>query len=244
VKQASKTPAGIEKVLFATPALDGKVNVQYMVSMMQTVSMMERTGVGYDLLGLSGQSLLPMGRNFMVAAFLSRPEFSHLFFIDADMEWKAEDAMRLILDDHDVAMAVGRKKVEGEPQYGVGFLSEQSPVCQHCGCIEVAYGGACFLLISRKAILRMVAKYPELSYESDTPFDPICGLFNPIMDAKDKAYWSEDISFCLRWRAMGEKVWLDPRINLNHWGATVWRGDTMSLFGTAEEAKAAKEAVG
>jgi len=37
-------------------------------------------------------------------------------------------------------------------------------------------------------------------------------------------YGGEDWNFCRRWRELGGAVWLDPTIELQHHGATVFAG--------------------
>jgi hypothetical protein len=52
-----------------------------------------------------GDSLVTRCRNDCVAVFLANPQFTHLFFVDADIGFTPEAAFRLLLADRDVARA-------------------------------------------------------------------------------------------------------------------------------------------
>jgi hypothetical protein len=49
-------------------------------------------------------------------------------------------------------------------------------------------------------------------------------LFEPHLDVRKKHRYGEDYSFCMRWRELGEKVWIDPEIAMGHTGLKVFEG--------------------
>jgi GT2 family glycosyltransferase len=48
------------------------------------------------------------------------------------------------------------------------------------------------------------------------------GLFYP--EIRERADWGEDINFCLRWRAIGGKVWVWPLVQMEHIGRKSYKG--------------------
>lgn len=58
-------------------------------------------------------------------------------------------------------------------------------------------------------------------------------LIIPDLNEKDiekNSYLSECIVFTERWRSIGGRIWLDPRVKLGHIGKYSYEGDCMSLF--------------
>jgi hypothetical protein len=53
-----------------------------------------------------GDSLVTRVRNDCVAFFLSRPQYTHLFWIDADIGFSPAAAFRLLLSGHEIAAGV------------------------------------------------------------------------------------------------------------------------------------------
>ena len=85
----------------------------------------------------------------------------------------------------------------------------------------------------------MIDSYPDLKYEDnasveasertqrltkDIPMnDYSYGLFNPINE--DNKNYGEDNSFCKRWRDIGGKIWVDPKMSIGHIGKYNYKFD-------------------
>ena len=102
-----------------TPSHDGKFFQNYVMSMMNFAIEAERAGMRMQVLFHQGESLVTRARNNCVAQFLANPEWTHLFWIDADIGFSAQAAFRLLLSDHDIAAGVYPLKREDWPQEGV-----------------------------------------------------------------------------------------------------------------------------
>jgi hypothetical protein len=99
------------------------------------------------------------------------------------------------------------------------------------------YAGGGFQLIRRSALQKMIAAYPETHFRSvhslpmsgsrwDTQQSSnLYALFDCIIDPETGAYLSEDYSFCLRWRKIGGKIWIDTASKLTHTGPYDFVGD-------------------
>ena len=50
-----------------------------------------------------------------------------------------------------------------------------------------------------------------------------------IQEGKTKLgqFWVEDLIFCKKWIALGEKIWLDPNVTVEHIGRKSWSGNFM-----------------
>jgi hypothetical protein len=91
------------KFMIATPMYGGMCHGMYTKSLMDTISMMTGHGVPAQLYFMFNESLITRARNYCVANFL-KSDCTHLWFIDSDITWKAQDAlymMHLMAEDPD-----------------------------------------------------------------------------------------------------------------------------------------------
>ena len=119
--------------------------------------------------------------------------WTHLFWIDADIGFEPEAALRLLLAGHDVVAGVYPLKIDGWPAEGLderrcppaharGF---RGPPCAFSGqrlagaravdadgFIEVLDAPTGFMLIARSVFERLAARMPELRYTPDAATDP------------------------------------------------------------------------
>jgi hypothetical protein len=100
--------------------------------------------------------------------------------------------------------------------------------------------------ISRGALLRMIASYPERKVERQgldwqgSPPGTEEFLYNLFpTEARNGVILTEDYAFCEDWRAIGGEIWLDPSIRLSHFGMHDFRGDPMEMFKRVEDTRAA-----
>ncbi len=110
-----------------TPSHDGKVFQNYLLSMMNFVVQAERVGMPVQVYFHQGESLVTRARNNCVAEFLAHPEWTHLFWVDADIGFSPEAAFRPLLADYDGASGVYRLKRGQWPAEGLpsGATREQ-----------------------------------------------------------------------------------------------------------------------
>src|SRR3546814_16306583 len=99
------------------------LHVAYVQSFMNTASLLSRSGVAFTHSFLIGNSLVHDARNRLISDFLHREEATDLLFIDADIGWEPEAALRLIQSPHDVIGGAYPQKREwpGGPLFNVGL---------------------------------------------------------------------------------------------------------------------------
>ena len=88
-------------VMVATPCYGGQLTEAYLHGLLQLTTAATRKGIQVHLNTMGNESLITRARNTLVCQFLDadakEPErFSHLLFIDSDIGFKAENAIRLI----------------------------------------------------------------------------------------------------------------------------------------------------
>jgi hypothetical protein len=239
-------------IFLATPCYGGQVTLLYFHSILNVMMHGVVTGLPITVDTLAGESLIPRGRNSLVAKFLSHPEATHLLFVDADIGFEPPHVTRLLALDVDIAAcmyplkqffwneaAVARARA-GELITTAALRYVGKPCAgaarqQRGDFVSAEFAGTGFMLISRGAITRMIGAYPQLYYTlAHVPLatspDLLYALFDTSIDADSGHYLSEDYTFCARWRALGGTIWLDTQSALTHAGPHDYTGAPAMRF--------------
>lgn len=205
-----------KSIFFGTPCHDSHVHMAYHQAMVTTTLELIRHQVAPFSHMIPGDSMVHRARNHTVGAFMESP-CTHLMFIDGDMSWNPSDVLRLLSHEKDLVSGLGVRKQD--PISFCGVLPPVLECCQATGCVEAHHAGTGFMLISRECIERVIAAYPETKYKHADGKVYYC-LFEPVI--RNEQLWSEDYEFCDRFRRIGGKVWVDPSIELSHYGNKAW----------------------
>jgi len=171
------------------------------------------------------------GRNEACAAAIEGG-FSHLIFIDADIEFESDEVLKLLAAGKELCGASYRRKNDAD-DYNHEFIPNESqfvPVCPETGLLEVMRLGTGFLLIDVAVLEKMRDTMPEIHYKQRRPDKTWRNMwaffaFEVHDTPGGRQLFSEDYNFCERWRKLGGKIWMDHTIKLGHWGAHCWQGD-------------------
>jgi hypothetical protein len=209
--------------------------MKYTESMTETTALLVQHGIDWNFLTVEGSSNLPRARNFLCAWFRGTPKYTDLLFIDDDMRWDAMAVVRLLASDKDVIGAVGRKK-----QDKIAWCCRVAPESLAAGgayldgpmnSLEVETVGTGMLKITREAFDQLATKRPDLK------MDPRDDEMPPEIRAHYHRFFyfgpneeGEDYQFCLNWREVGGRVWVDPSITLGHIGSKDYTGTFMDAL--------------
>tara|TARA_Y100000361_G_scaffold112894_1_gene103210 strand:- start:1891 stop:2685 length:795 start_codon:yes stop_codon:yes gene_type:complete len=225
-----------QNIFFATPCYGGMITDQYFLSMFKTTQALSQIPCSFRLTTLRNESLVTRARNILTAMFLES-DASHLFFLDADIEWEPEAIMRAISADKDIVASAYPKKAL-PIQYALNFKFID-PVNKRIrfenGLVEVLDASTGFFCIKRQVFERMMLEYPELHYKNDSNIDEkiakYCyAFFDTHIDEEDRRYLSEDYRFCRLWQKLGGEIWLDPKTKLNHIGTYTFEGNVDNII--------------
>jgi hypothetical protein len=223
-------------IFIATPCYGGMLTDQYFLSMFRLSQTLMQHGINFRITTLRNESLITRARNIITAMFLES-ECTHLFFVDSDIEFQAQDVLRALAYDKDIMAAAYPKKAL-PVQYAINFKfldDEKRRIRVENGAVEVLDASTGFFMIKRRVIEKMIQAHPELHYRNDSNIDPkfnkYCySLFDTIHDPDDNRYLSEDYTFCRRWQKLGGEIWLDPNTKLNHVGSYTFEGDVSKII--------------
>lgn len=221
-----------EKIVFvATPAHGGQFEDAYIHGLVDTIPRFLQAGISFQFRTIANESSIEKARNIMAQEFLESG-CTHMLFIDADMGWSGDSVMRLLGHDKDIVAAVGVRKTEGPPTFCVNLQNIKQ--CMETGTLAVNEVGTGMMLISRTCLEKMMKAYPELRWRdraSGKVFPHLFQFTSQLTGPKSEEHprgapelWSEDYTFCQRWRELGGDVWVDPMVMLGHVGKKTFYG--------------------
>lgn len=207
------------KVLICIPAYDEMVHAGTMMSVYQTMAdfLKRDWGIGVEIFG--GGGAIHMARNYLVSRFL-HSSCTDLFFLDADVACDPGSIVRMVEHDVDVVLGMYRARCFQESYL---FLSYPHGVdMANNGLCEIRGGPCGFMRIRRHVLERMAAELHPNQWIPDmqNPGSKIPHIFE--FGQRFEHYVGEDIGFCLKWREMGGRIWMDPDITLHHIGKQVF----------------------
>ena len=183
------------KFFIATPCYGGQLNEPYFRSVIKMMTFFNGHQIPLAFGTIANESLVTRARNVLVAYFLAS-DYTHLMFIDADIEFQTEDILKLYAHKKDVVVGAYPKKgvawdkiranlidpankdrelsdrdmASFGSDYAINFKfvnKETKTIGVENGLIKLHDAGTGFMMISREAILKMVKAYPELKYNND-----------------------------------------------------------------------------
>jgi len=242
-------------VFFALPCYDSHVTEPFMMSFMQACLYFKEIGLKYSVCTIS-DSLINRARNNLVAKFMANPDFTHFMFIDVDLQFDKEAVLKMLWHNKDIITAsYPIKEINWDKvKEGVSKDIEAKDLMEYAtryvvhltapgetqlnienGAIECYEAGTGFMLIKREVFEKMFKKYKKLKYNDDT--SALHGeernfgyaLFNSYVDEGGR-FLSEDYGFCRYWQKIGGKIWVDPTINLTHFGRIKYQGRMLEFL--------------
>lgn len=208
------------KLFIATPAFSGTVNIQYAISLAETMSLLNSNGIEVKVQLNASGSLLVAERNRLNKAFLAT-DCTHMLCIDSDIGWPAQAVLALLQKDMD--FVAGLYPARG-PEKQFLFRAVTNPdngsmIHNEKGLFQMEYIPAGFMMLKRIVIERMNVKFANLYYEpksNELKHENGYCLFDT--EVRDGEFWGEDYTFCYRARQAGFEIWIDPAIEFDHAG--------------------------
>lgn len=217
-------------VLALTPTYDGKVTRGFCRSLALTTELLGGQGIKFRWETIAGSSLVGFARNELAAMVLEAEGVSHALWLDADIEWRAQDVVQLIEHDVDVVAGMYRMKDPDERGYFCRPLEgPQEDVPR--GLVEVSALGFGFVMMKRTVLERMVEAYGNRQYRNH--LKPREGAMThdlfPTGLTEDNDPLGEDYGFWRLWRAIGGRVLVDYTVLLDHMGVAHYQGRPASI---------------
>lgn len=213
----------MKHIMVAIPAYTGTVHMGTMRSLMTDLIALIKRGDKFTLVDDIGNALIADCRGVIATNFL-HSDCDELVFIDSDVTWEAGALLRLI--DHPVDLVAGIYPVRAAPlRFNVRYMDKKELWADpETGLLEVEAVPAGFTKYSKNCIKKMVEAYPKQYFHNESKTKEFYPLFDYFVDEEKNYKWGEDYSFCIRWKNIGGKVWIDPEIGMGHIGLKVFEG--------------------
>lgn len=218
------------KVLLAAPSYDGRYDVRFLDSLINTIPLCEKNNIKILPYFLCYDSLIHRARNdYFHTAYTQNLDV--LFFIDSDVSWNPHDFIKLVLSKKDMIGGTYRKKTEQEELYAVKIIGNTSDewidnlqISTDDDLLEVQGLGCGFLKISKKAIKNLYENEKEFYFIDNANKEIRKNICSCVINENNQ-FISEDIILGFKWKALGGQTFLDTSINLSHVGFKAYTGN-------------------
>lgn len=226
------------KIFIATPVQGSHVYSRYCTSLFRMGRHLQERGIASEYFTVQASDI-SFQRDDLASTFLGRTEFSHLLFIDSDMEFDPELAFKLLSFGKDfVGTIYAKRKIDfGTFQretangrsfnealavsHNFIFPNDRAVDFTHDLC-STEWIGLGFTLIARQCFERIEAHSPPVLYPA--PGEPnklLKGFFRKFIEPNGVEV-TEDISFCRRVRGAGIEVLSYHAAQVGHIGEFVY----------------------
>ena len=208
----------MRRVMIATPAYDGRVDIHFADSLVASVKACAGQDIDLAPVYWPGEAILFHARNELFQMAIENA-LDDIVWIDSDQGWTGVDLIRLLDYKVDVVGAAVRKKTLENELYNVRANSPNMPVDIQTGLLIPEGLGTGMLRLSKKAMwaLWQVAE----PYEKDGRTLRL--VFENVITAG--RLMSEDFILCEKLKGLGFKIHLDPTMTVAHFGGTEFKGD-------------------
>ncbi|MGB9250550.1 MAG: hypothetical protein WCC28_12440, partial [Mycobacterium sp.] len=226
-------------VFVATPMYGGMAMGAYVSSLAQTSAIFIQNGLGLLYQYRMNDALVANARNQLAHQFLES-QATHLMWIDADIGFNPTDIVSMVLADQDIVCgvypmkAIDWKRVAQAVNDGVppeelkshvgAFVVDPidgtpgSAAANSDGLVEIAAGGAGFMLVKRVVFEALSPEVPEYAIEGMV----VKEFYTTGIDPESSELVSEDYYFCRLARSFGFKVYAAPWVRLTHTGPYIY----------------------
>lgn len=210
----------VRKVLIATPAYDGRLDVWYTNALVNTIRVAQANGIFVHPVFMSYDALIQRARNDLFGLAVEG-EYDDMIFIDSDMEWAPEWVMELLSREEDVVGGTARKKTDDAEIY---VAKTKDLTVHENGLIKCEGLGTGFVRLSRKAFMALWDASPEYQNEGKTR-RMICDV-----QVVDGQLYSEDTVLFKKLSELGFDIWLDPKMTCVHIGTKKFYGNLQAFL--------------
>ena len=214
----------------AMPCYDS-VTINTMLSIFKLVQKLGQSKVEVGINTMKSP-LIHQARNYLTSVFLTT-EYTHLLFIDADVQFEPEAVLRMLVADKDVVCTPYRVKNPdiNKPAYTVKFPDPKVVPILPGGLVEIEAGPTGLMLIHRRVFEKIIKNSPHLKIKNEVNQGLVSTeashkfYYNFFDFAFEDGYtYGEDVSFCNLARKQGLKLYANIESPTAHHGSFAWKG--------------------
>lgn len=213
------------RLIIFTTFYESRGYAPYIKSLATTIGLLERLGIKNDYWQRAGDFHVERAINDTLTKFINS-DATDLLMIDSDEEWKPEDVVRLLTHPEEIVGATYRMKNRWTDYVGHIVSNEDGiPVGKilpdGTNLIQADRLAAGFIRFKKTALQKFHDHYKDarcIEPDGEMTIFYERALIDGIMHSQDMAFSRKCIE-------MGLELWLDPHINITHYGLTPYPGD-------------------
>lgn len=223
------------KIFIALPAFGQQVNSQTTTSLVALTERLARQGIEIGICALSHPDIAELRNVFTTMFYDCVPTATHMLMVDADMQWEPELVLDMLAADKRLIGCLYPKK-----RYPITFVgSALEPPAEPEGNLLELEGLGCGVMLIRRDCIDQMIETGNVEVEDDPLGSAgdtakaygatrMIRAFDHIKDGRRRL--SEDLSFCMRHRRAGGKVWAVINHTLCHLGLSQFAGRYSDLY--------------
>ena len=216
-------------IFIAMPCYDS-VKINTMLSIFQLIQHLGTSKVEVGINTMKSP-LIHQARNYLTSVFLTT-EYTHMLFIDSDVEFGPEAGLRMLVADKDIICTPYPVKDESlQSRYTVKFPDPKVVPILPGGLVEIEAGPTGIMLIHRRVFEKIIKNRPDLKIKNSAnqalkETDKSHSFYYNFFDFafEDGYTWGEDVSFCKLARKEGFKLYANTDSPTAHRGEFAWVG--------------------
>lgn len=213
-----------KKLFIGLPAYDFKVSVRLAISLAELALKAQQHGIPVQISNVSGCSVVSRVRNIIANQFLES-DAEHLFMVDSDINFNADDVLRLLAWNQTKPIVAGIGVARKTEKVFFSMLDQDEDgnvLMDKMGLVRAKRVGTGFIMIRRDVFLALRENHPEWAYFDQNSGKTLHSFFD--FKSTPEGYIGEDYMFCDRAREAGFSVWIDPTVKLGHMGVHEYEG--------------------
>lgn len=224
-----------KSVAFAIPSLTHDVSIEFLRSMMRTDWILASQGWDRTYLDVCGCQFVANARNELVHDFLNNhPECDNLFFLDDDLGWEPEKALRILERDEDIIAGVYPKR-QDEEDWPVMLAGSDGKLEYRDHLVRALRVPTGFMRIKRRVFEQLLPHAPPYKWMNAKGEVKEIPAFFAVGVMPDGWFWTEDYLFSNNSQGAGFEIWVDPDIEFTHRGPKAWKGNLKTQIPTFQK---------
>ena len=217
-------------VFIAMPCYDS-VKINTMLSIFQLIQHLGQSKVEVGINTMKSP-LIHQARNYLTSVFLTT-EYTHMLFIDSDVEFQADAGLRMLVADKDIICTPYRAKNPdlNNHTYTVKFANPKVVPILPGGLVEIEAGPTGLMLIKRVVFERIMKNHPQLKIKNSAnqalkETEKSHSFYYNFFDFafEDGYTYGEDVSFCKLARDNDFRIYANTDSMTSHRGEHAWFG--------------------
>ena len=196
------------------------------ISLIKLVQQLGKSGIQVSINTMKSP-LIHQARNYLTSVFLTT-DFTHLLFVDSDVEFEPEAVLRMLVAKKDVICTPYRVKSMDVNQKMYTVELKKDARMEASDLIEITAGPTGIMLIYRDVFKKIIEKFPDLKIKNSVfpqpgPDHEYYYNFFEFTFEDGYAAW-EDGSFCRLVEKLGFKLYANTASPTQHHGSYAWGG--------------------